>query len=288
MQTENRIENRASAIALGAVAGLLFVLFGCAHEMNPRVTDAEVAYRSAMADPAVASKGQVQLYEANRELDRAKKAFDEGEDEDVVDHYAYLAQRRVDIARATAERAVAEQRVETLGERRDAVVLDARTREANQARARAEAAELTAESLRAEIADLQAKQTPRGLVITLNNDVLFDVDRAELKPGAMSEIHQLAQALNTDPERKVRVEGHADSTGSDAYNLDLSKRRADAVAAALISDGVDPSRVTAQGFGESMPVATNANEAGRQQNRRVEIVVQQPASVGANQLPAGR
>jgi hypothetical protein len=101
--------------------------------MNPEVTDAEVAYRSAMSDPSVASKGQVQLYEANKELDRAKKAFKDGEDEDVVDHYAYLAQRRVDIARATAQRATAEARVEALGDSRNAVVLDARTQEADRA-----------------------------------------------------------------------------------------------------------------------------------------------------------
>ncbi len=269
-----RFANR-TGIALFATTGLLF---GCTHTMNPNVTNAEVAYRSAMSDPAIASKGQVQLYEANKELDRAKQAFNEGEDEDVVDHYAYLAQRRVDIARATAQRATAEARVEALGERRDAVVLDARTQEANRARERAAMAELTAESLRAEIADLQAKQTARGLVITLNTDVLFDVDRAELKPGAMSEIQRLADALNTDPERMVRIEGHADSTGSEAHNLDLSKRRADAVANALIQDGVAAPRISTAGFGASMPVATNDTQAGRQQNRRVEIVVQQPKS----------
>jgi outer membrane protein OmpA-like peptidoglycan-associated protein len=135
-------------------------------------------------------------------------------------------------------------------------------------------AELTAESLRAEISDLQAKQTPRGLVITFNTDVLFDVDRAELKPGAMSEIQRLADALNTDPERMVRIEGHADSTGAEAHNLELSKRRADAVANTLIHDGVMASRISTAGFGASMPVATNDTQAGRQQNRRAEIVVQ--------------
>ena len=137
-------------------------------------------------------------------------------------------------------------------------------------------AELTADSLRAEIADLEAKQTARGLVITLDTDVLFDVDRSELKPGAMTELQRLADALNSDPTRKLRIEGHADSTGSEAHNLDLSKRRADAVGSALIQDGVAPNRITTQGFGASMPVATNDTQAGRQQNRRVEIIVQQP------------
>jgi len=262
-----------TGLCLLASGGLFFA---CAHEMNPNVTNAEAAYQMAQSDPLVASKGQVQLYEARKDLDQAKKAFNDDEDKEIVDHYAYLAKRRVDIARATAERSAAQQQVEALGERRDAVVLGARTEEANRARERAAVAELSAESLRAEIADLQAKETKRGLVITLNTDVMFDVDRSELKPGAVSEIQHIADALNSAPERLVRIEGHADSTGSEAHNLDLSKRRADAVAAALVANGVLASRITTQGFGDSMPVATNDTQAGRQQNRRVEIIVQQP------------
>ena len=265
-------------ITLTLAASLAALAAGCAHEMNPRVTDAEMAYRTAAADPTVASKGQVQLYEAKKELDLAKKDWKNGEDEEIVDHHAYLAKRRVEIARATAEKATAQERVQTLGARRDAVVLDARTREANDARERAAMAEITADSLRREMAELEAKQTKRGLVITLQNDVLFDVDRSDLKPGAMTELSRLASVLNEDPARKVRVEGHADSMGSDSYNLDLSRRRAEAVANALIQDGVDPTRVSSQGLGESQPVATNDTAAGRQQNRRVEVVVLEPGS----------
>lgn len=264
-----------TGLSLLAGSGLLLA-FACAHEMNPNVTDAETAYQVAQADPLVASKGQVQLYEARKDLDQAKKAFNDDDDKEIVDHYAYLAKRRVEIARATATRSAAQQQVETLGEQRGDVVLGARTQEANMARERAAEAELTAESLRNEIADLQAQETTRGLVITLNTDLMFDVDRSELKPGAMSEIQRIAEALNSAPNRLVRIEGHADSTGSEAHNLDLSKRRADAVAAALIADGVSASRITSQGFGDSMPVATNDTQAGRQQNRRVEIIVQQP------------
>jgi outer membrane protein OmpA-like peptidoglycan-associated protein len=260
------------------LAVLLTVLCAaaCAHQMNPNVTSAEAAYQMAQSDPTVASRGQVQLYEARKDLDQAVKSFNDGDDKDIVDHYAYLAQRRVDIARATADKDVAQQRVETLGAQRDAVVLDARTREAEAARERAAVAESTSQQLREELVELQAKDTNRGQVITLQNDVLFDVDRSDIKPGAMSELQRVASVLNQEPGRRVRVEGHADSTGNDAHNLELSQRRAHSVASALIQDGVAPSRVSSEGFGESEPVASNATPEGRQQNRRVEVVVMQP------------
>jgi len=262
---------RVSSVLLA----LAFVA-GCAHPMNPNVTSAEAAYQNAQADPNVANHGQVQLYEARKDLDQAVKSFNDGDKDEIVDHWAYLAQRRVDIARATADKAVAEQRVETLGAKKDAVVLDARTREAEAARERAAMAESTSAELRNELAELQSRQTKRGLVITLQNDVLFDVDRSDIKPGAMNELQRVASLLNHEPDRRVRVEGHADSTGADSYNLDLSRRRAESVASALIQDGVSPSRVTAQGLGEAEPVATNATPEGRQQNRRVEVVVMDP------------
>ena len=256
---------------------------GCASQMNPNVTDAEVAYRSAESDPVVASKGQVALYDAKKDLDEAKKAWNNGDDKEVVDHWAYLAKRKVDTARATAERANAQARVQTLGSQRDAAVLDSRTREADAERDRAESerdravmAETTSDALRRELSDLEAKDTDRGLVITFPNDVLFDTDRSDLKPGAMTELQRLASVLSHEPDRRVRVEGHADTTGSQSHNLALSKQRAEAVADALIQDGVAPSRVTSEGFGDEEPIATNATPEGRQQNRRVEVVVMQP------------
>jgi len=246
----------------------------CAATSNPNLDAARRQYDVASADPAVARAGGTQLYEAKQELDRAERALKDGKKPEIVDHYAYLAQRRVDIARATADRGKAKDRVRTLSEERNAVVLDARTREADEARRRAALSELTAASLRAEVADLEATDTARGVVITLPNDVLFDVDRSELKPGAVTELARVAAVLKREPDRNVRVEGHADNTGSEAHNLELSKVRAEVVGSALIQDGVPASRVSTEGFGDSMPVAGNETSAGRQQNRRVEIVVQ--------------
>ena len=84
---------------------------------------------------------------------------------------------------------------------------------------------------------------------------------------------QLAQFLNEHPERRIEIDGFTDSVGADGYNLDLSQRRADAVSAALISRGIDPSRIGTQGYGKSYPVASNSEASGRQLNRRVEVVI---------------
>jgi outer membrane protein OmpA-like peptidoglycan-associated protein len=126
--------------------------------------------------------------------------------------------------------------------------------------------------LQAEVEQLKATQTPRGLVLTLG-DVLFNTGRAELNPGAGRKLDQLAQFLNQHPERRIEIDGFTDSVGPDDYNQDLSQRRADAVKAALLSRGIDASRITTQGYGKSFPVATNNDSGGRQLNRRVEVVI---------------
>jgi len=256
------------------VAGLLAVwASACATRPNPNLEAAAAQFRSAQADPGVSAHAPVALHEAQQSLTRAQQAFEEGEDEDQVDHLAYLASRRVEIARAVAERKAAVETTQQLGRERTAVVVDARTAEADRARAEARA-------LAAELSQLGARETERGLVFTVG-DVLFDVDRAELKPGAVLELGSLARFLREHPDQPLAIEGHADSTGGSAYNMELSRLRAEAVATVLIRNGVDPSRITTRGFGATMPVASNDTESGRQQNRRVEVVVLDPAPAGA-------
>lgn len=140
--------------------------------------------------------------------------------------------------------------------------------------ARAEAAEAAERErrLREQLTELEAKQTDRGLVLTLG-DVLFDVDQATLKPGALKNLVRLVSFLRENPDREVLIEGHTDSTGSDSYNLDLSQRRAEAVREFLAENEIDASRVVARGYGKTYPVASNDSSAGRQRNRRVEIVI---------------
>lgn len=139
------------------------------------------------------------------------------------------------------------------------------------ANSKASSASEEAARMRAELEALQAKQTDRCIVLTLG-DVLFATGQAALQPGAMRVVDQLGTFMGKYPDARIKVEGHTDSMGSDSYNLDLSQRRADAVRAAVTSRGVDGNRIVARGMGESLPVASNDIPAGRQQNRRVEIV----------------
>lgn len=130
-----------------------------------------------------------------------------------------------------------------------------------------------AERLQQQVADLEARPTERGLVLTLGSDVLFDVDSAELREGAQRSISRIAEFLDEYGERQVLVEGFTDSTGSTGYNVTLSERRADAVRTALTEQGVESDRIRTSGFGPEYPVASNDTEAGRQLNRRVEVVI---------------
>jgi outer membrane protein OmpA-like peptidoglycan-associated protein len=126
--------------------------------------------------------------------------------------------------------------------------------------------------LQAELDQLKAIPTPRGLVLTLG-DVLFDTGRSELNPGAGRKLDQLAQFLAEHKERRVQIDGFTDSVGTDSYNEELSRRRADAVKSALLVRGIDSSRISTQGYGKAFPVANNTDSGGRQLNRRVEVVI---------------
>jgi len=122
-----------------------------------------------------------------------------------------------------------------------------------------------------EAASIQREQDI--LAITLKSDFSFDFDSAVIKPGAEDEIARIAAVLIKYPQTNISIEGHTDSKGAEEYNMDLSKSRAEAVKASLIGRGLSSSRLQTIGFGESKPVATNDTEAGRQQNRRVRIVI---------------
>ncbi len=209
-------------------------------------------------------------------------------------HRVYIADRLVMTAEAAGRARYAEVHARDLGSERDRLLVDSRThqlRDAQMAAADAQAAAAQAQQnaamaqqdvavsraesaqLRADLSQLQAKQTQTGYVVTLG-DVLFEVDRAELKPGAARTLDQLATALSNDPRSTISIEGHTDSTGSAQHNAALSLARAESVKSYLVGRGVNPSRVTTQGLGQDYPVASNSTEAGRQQNRRVEVVVQ--------------
>jgi outer membrane protein OmpA-like peptidoglycan-associated protein len=151
--------------------------------------------------------------------------------------------------------------------------------EAEQARmaARAEAeraakAKAEADQLMRELSDLKAKQTERGIVLTIG-DVLFATAKADLSSDALRSVDKLADFLQKYPSRNVLIEGHTDSVGSEEYNLTLSERRADSVKESLTSRGIPEGRIATKGYGKKYPVASNDTAAGKQQNRRVEVII---------------
>lgn len=279
-------------LRLAPLAAAALLLAACsASPVKPDGADRVRAELTALqTNPDYASRAPVALQEAEAAVRAAETPTG---DAATGSQAVYVAERKVAIARAQAEKRLAEDQMKTLADQRDAIRLDARTAEAGAAKAQAqqaiaiaqaqqqqaaaarseaEAAKAEAEELRRQMEDLQARQTDRGLVMTLG-DVLFATGKADLKPGSADRLNKLVAFLGKYPDRTVVIEGHTDSVGSDATNQVLSQRRADAVRAYLLAQGVAANRVTAVGKGESLPVADNGNAAGRQQNRRVEIVI---------------
>ena len=206
---------------------------------------------------------------------------------------AEAAKRQAAVAQKTAEEQATELAAARARAQRDQALIAAKLSEAETARQQAAAAQQTAEQQAAALAaartqqerdqaliaqqeqqlkELDAKQTPRGMVITLG-DVLFAVNKAQLSAGGVRNVQKLADFLNRYPQRKVLIEGHTDSTGSRSINQPLSERRADAVRSALVGMGIGADRIETRGYAEDYPVASNNDAAGRQMNRRVEIIL---------------
>jgi outer membrane protein OmpA-like peptidoglycan-associated protein len=201
----------------------------------------------AVAERAAAERERLAAERARADLERARSEADAAR---------AAAQAQADEARRLAEQ---------------------REREASAARLAREQAEKDRDAVREQLRQqlnviLETRETARGLIINLS-DVLFDVDKSTLKPGAREKLARIAGILASHPDLKIEIEGHADSTGSTEYNQGLSERRAQSVRQYFNQQGVTTPIVAAVGFGETRPVATNGTAAGRQQNRRVEIIV---------------
>jgi outer membrane protein OmpA-like peptidoglycan-associated protein len=286
------------------------VAAGCAvsPQAHQQLEEARAAYRLAADDPNVRQYAQAELNSAEAALRDAERKADESKYSELVEHNAYLAAQRARVAQNTAEVRKTEVDIQAAREERRRNQLEAREREArereaaardeaqraesarreaemrarlleeekaNNEREKIAAAELGAEvkRLETELADVRAQQTERGWILTLKNDLLFDSGGATLKPGAERALDNLAQFMQKYPDRAVAIEGFTDSTGSKEVNQQLSEKRAWAVKAALVKRGISSTRVDARGYGPSFPVASNANETGRQLNRRVEVVI---------------
>ena len=253
--------------------GLAAVLAACASapQRNDQLETARVEVQTFSADPLAQQAASNDLDAARASLSQADSAFQQKEPPEKIDQLAYLALRHAQAGEARIAETRARQEVARAQQDRQRIQLEARERETQKAKTETAAAQSELANARQEIMDLQAKQTDRGLVMTLS-DVLFDTGRATLKPGADRDLDRLAQALKDNSNTRVLIEGHTDSVGGDDYNLGLSERRAEAVADALRMRGVPPDRYEVKGLGKAFPVASNETQAGRQQNRRVEIV----------------
>jgi outer membrane protein OmpA-like peptidoglycan-associated protein len=211
------------------------------------------------------------IAEARKSLDRANQLADKGGKLPEIDYEANLAAKNAQIANEKILTAQAREEIEKGTAERQAVLIEVREREAQMKAQQAAEAEHRASALEQELAELRAKPTPRGMVLTLG-DVLFDTGKSTLKAGAYRTIDKVADALKNEPSQKVMIEGHTDSVGSEEFNMELSQRRAQSVQAALLERGVKADQIQAIGRGETTPVASNDNAGGRQQNRRVELV----------------
>ncbi len=246
--------------------------------------EAEDARRISIVKEGEAAELAAKEDTARREEEARRKT--EAAQAEAAQQAALRAQS--DAERASAEQAQHEAEIATLEARsaqqdaeaaRQAAIAEQKrladeAASAKTARVQAEQdAQVLRDRLREQLdAILQTRDTARGLIVNLS-DVLFDFNQASLKPGAKEKLAKVSGILLAYPTLHVTVEGHTDSVGSDDYNLKLSERRADAVRDYLTSNGINPANVGATGLGKADPVASNDNAAGRQQNRRVEMVV---------------
>lgn len=286
------------------------VLVGACSSM-PKTTSlldqARADYQVAQSSPKVASYAQLEMKQAGEALERANAAASKKDSAEEIDKLAYLAKQKIALTQEVAKQKSAEADVAKAGKERDQLRLDQRTNEANQAKQSAEQSRLAAQvaqsdaaiaqsktqlaqsdaaaaqskmqeaqertaKLEAQLADLTAKKTDRGMVITLS-DVLFGTDQARLNQDGMRTAQKLADVLLQNPQLTVLVEGFTDSTGTASHNQELSERRATAVRSALQEMGVTRDRVAIRGYGEAYPVVANDTKENRQLNRRVEIVI---------------
>jgi outer membrane protein OmpA-like peptidoglycan-associated protein len=244
----------------------------------------EQARTQGRADEATRQKDRAESDAARAETDRARA------ESDSVNAQAATAQAQSDAARARNDAADAQaataraQSDMASNQASSATALSAAQADADQSRLAAEKANLSAQeaetdkaAMRTKLAEqlnsiLQTRDTARGLIVSMS-DVLFDTGRYSLKPGAREKLAKVAGILLAYPGLNIEVGGYTDNVGGDAMNQTLSENRAGSVRDYLVQQGVSTNSVSAKGFGNTLPVSSNDNSAGRQQNRRVELLV---------------
>ena len=281
------------------LSGLLLAACASTPSASPTLVEARGTVRSAELDPAVQANAPLELKRANDSLSRANDLLARGEPLGDIDSAAYVASQQARTATAIAQAKSNDTALAMSQVDRERARADVRTSEAERAQAQAGAASQQAAlatkqaaTARADTAnaqqqtamlqqrldELQAQQTERGMLVTLG-DVLFEFNRADVKPSGQASLRKLADFLQQYPSRQVLIEGYTDDIGAPAYNVTLSQRRAEAVDSALAGMGVAPQRMATVGYGEEFPVAVNNTDTNRALNRRVEV------TLGDNDLP---
>lgn len=270
-----------------------FVLAACGSTLPPKeLVDARAAFQSASKGPA-AQQSPAELHVAKQSLDQAERSFNDDGDSPQTKDYAYIAIRKAQLADASARALIAQKDKEAAERDAQNFTTDRLRTAEKELSSTKQHLEKTQDQLAAEkvareaaekkaaqaLADLQkiaaVKQESRGMVITLSGSVLFASNESTLLPAAMVKLNEVADALiKGNPDANITVEGHTDSQGQHAYNMDLAKKRADAVRDQLVSRGVAADRIKAVGVGPDRPIADNKTAEGRANNRRVEIIVE--------------
>ena len=278
-----RIPSVGKAGASLLLSTLLLTACAVAPLSPPGAADVRTKLDTLQSNPELVRHARVELRDAEKAVRTAEQPL--ASDETALgEHRVFMADRMVEIAAEKAAARKAETDRALIGEQREAARLAARTREADRAHADAQSARRSeaeaaaasarrAEELQQQINELEAKATERGLVLTLG-DVLFATGSAEIQGGTNPNLEKLVNFLNEYPERDVLIEGHTDNVGSAAFNQALSRQRADSVRRYLVDQGVQSRRIAASGLGFDRPTAGNDTPTGRQQNRRVEVIIE--------------
>ena len=292
-----------------ALAVAMLAVAGCASVRKPASLTQAEALNQVLNEQGANRRAEAALIRSREALVAAQNALAAKEAQEYVDGLSHIALRMAQVADAENARVLANNATDSLKSetlrrqlaRSEALRMQSEAQRAQQQqmsqaqidslqrhnamiqqqsdslRRAAEAANQQLNNALSQLRNLvteitNLRETSRGIVISLS-DILFDVNRATLKPGAESNVRRIAAILQQYPDRQIAVEGHTDATGSDAYNQTLSEDRAASVRASLVAGGVPAGQITSRGFGKTQPVATNDTPAGRQQNRRVEIIV---------------